>query len=446
MTDLTPHDRLEQHYAAIEAQYLVSDDPAYGTLVTANGNDRVPIHRWFRMKEAYSNRLLGHIFEATDLRDQRELRLFDPFSGSGTTAVSAGDLVKGGALTSASVTAVEVNPFLHMLSSAKVAGVTSSRRDVMSVAGTLARRAMAGKDGVAEVPPLSTFANEEYFPDSNLARLLALSASISAASAHLDEDLVQFLRVALAAAVEPSSNLRRDGRALRLTPGKAVAEPIDIFLDVAGRISEDLNQRAIAFQGDVRLGDVRTPGDPGLGSDDLSVFSPPYPNNIDYTEVYKMEGWLLGLYGSADDVARQRRRTLRSHSSLRWGADYRYADRADAGIIESMLTPLTDAIPDDRYRRGREEVVRGYVDDMLSTISVVSQRLRTGGEMAIVVGNSMHGKQPSDYVIASDLLLARLAELEGFSIRSIVVGRYPRRRVSRSRFLRESVVLARKES
>lgn len=445
MTDLTPHDRLEQHYAAIESDYTVFDDSAYGTLVTANGNDRTPIHRWFRMKEAYSSRLLGHLFKASGVRSAQELRIFDPFSGSGTTAVSGGDLVRDGVLTSASVTAIEVNPFLHMLSSAKVAGHTSTRTDVMTVAGNLARRAMSEKDGLAEKPLLSTFGNEDYFPTSNLARLLALSASISAASTRLDDELVRFLRVALAASIEPSSNLRRDGRALRLTPGKAASEPIDVFLEVAGRISEDLDHRKISFQGEVRLGDVRGADEADSGSDDLSVFSPPYPNNIDYTEVYKMEGWLLGLYESADDVAMQRRRTLRSHSSLRWGSEYRYATRSDADAIESMLAPLIAAIPEDRYRRGREEVVRGYVDDMLSTIRVVGTRLRAGGEMAIVVGNSMHGKQPSDYVIASDLLLARLAELEGFSIRSISVGRYPRRRVSRSRFLRESVVLARKE-
>lgn len=443
MTRGTPHDRLEQHYATIESAFSVTEDTAYGSLVTANGNDRVPIHRWFRMKEAFSSHLLSHVMEATDVRSEH-LRLFDPFSGSGTTAVSAGDMVQSGALSKASVTAVEVNPFLHMLSSAKVAGHASTRRDVIRVAGSLARRSLAERDGLAPIPRLSTFANNDYFPRRNLTRLLALSASITAAAPELDEEIFRFLQVALAASIEPSSNLRRDGRALRLTAGKAAPEPIDIFMQVAGRISEDLNHPNIDFRGGVLLGDVRNASYVDSGRDDLSVFSPPYPNNIDYTEVYKMEGWLLGLYKSPQDVAEQRRRTLRSHSSLRWGAEYRYESRADVSSVDSLLAPLIDAIPDDRYRRGRVEVVRGYVDDMLATIGVVSQRLRPGGQMAIIVGNSMHGKQPEDYVIASDLLLARLAELEGFSVRSIIVGRYPRRRVSRSRFLRESVVLARK--
>lgn len=445
MSTLTPHDRLEQHYGELERKYRVFEDFEYGTLVTANGNDRVPIHRWFKMKEAYSNRLLNHVFRATDLHSQRELRVFDPFSGSGTTAVSAGDMVRERVLKSSTVSAFEVNPFLHLLSSAKVAGQSSSHRDVMGVAGGLARRAMSANDGMAVTPLLSTFSNESYFPQANLNRLLALSASITAASKQLDDELVSFLRVALAASIEPSSNLRRDGRALRLAPGKAVQEPLDVFLGIADRIADDVDRRRIEFSGQVHLADVRDPGEVLHGTDDLSVFSPPYPNNIDYTEVYKMEGWLLGLYGSAADVANQRRRTLRSHSSLRWGSKYLYKSRPDADQIDSMLKPLLDAIPDDRYRRGRDEVVRGYIDDMLAAIAVVGKRLRRGGEMAIVVGNSMHGKQPGDYVIASDLLLARLAELEGFAVRSITVGRYPRRRVSRSRFLRESVVLARKE-
>lgn len=444
MTFATPHDRLEAHYAEIESRYALRVSSDYATLVTANGNDRAAIHRWFRMKEAFSGRLLEKIIDETQLK-QRNIRVFDPFSGSGTTAVSAGDLVRDGVLDSVSAFAVEVNPFLHMLSSAKAAGQSTVRRDFMSIAGNIGRRAMAASDGKAEIPQLSTFANPEYFPSSNLDRLLALKATISASGERIDAETQRLLWIALAATVEPASNLRRDGRALRLAAGKAVSEPLDVFLSAAERISEDLSRARVAFDAEVRLADVRDLTDVGDASDDLSVFSPPYPNNIDYTEVYKMEGWLLGLYGTAHDVAAQRRRTLRSHSSLRWGTGYRYEERADRGVIESMIQPLLDAIPTDRYHRGRNEVVRGYLDDMLSTIRVVGQRLRSGGEMAIVVGNSMHGKQPSDYVIASDLLLARLAELEGFAVRSITVARYPRRRVSRSRFLRESVVLARKE-
>lgn len=445
MTAMNLHDHLEAHYAGLEAGYVVVDEPSYAPLVTANGNDRLPIHRWFRMKEAYSSRLLEHVMESAAIRSRGELRLFDPFSGSGTTAVSAGDMVRDGKLTAASATAVEVNPFLHMLSAAKVSGHTSVRRDVLNAAGSVARRAMSMKDGVAGTPSLTTFGNEEYFPAQNLMKLLALRASISAVHKDSDVELTRFLTVALAAAVEPSSNLRRDGRALRLTPGKAAREPIDVFLDAAGRISEDLARRPIPFRAEVTLGDIREPELTSGRDDDISVYSPPYPNNIDYTEVYKMEGWLLGLYENAADVTTQRRKTLRSHSSLRWGSEYRYALRPDLPEIESLLAPLLAAIPSDQYRRGREEVVRGYVDDMLATIGVVSRRLRTGGTMAIVVGNSMHGKSPHDYVIASDLLLARLAELEGFSIESIMIARYPRRRVTRSRYLRESVVIARKD-
>lgn len=443
MTASSPHDALETHYANLEQRYKVVEESDYGVLVTANGNTRAPIHRWFRMKEAYSNKLLERILTDSGLAGREQLSIMDPFSGSGTTGVSAGDLVRDRRLSRASVTAIEVNPFLHLLSVSKMRAHTSTRKDVFQAAGRVARRAMSEMDGLAPVPELSTFSKAEYFPSKNLDRLRAIKASVDA----LDEDdsLRDFLTIALAAAVEPSSNLRRDGRALRLSAGKACDESIDVFLDVAGQIAEDLTLRSVNFEADVRRADARD-DIAGISADhDLSLFSPPYPNNIDYTEVYKMEGWFLGLYGSATEFSDQRRQTLRSHSSLRWGRVNDYVSGPHAAEIDALLQPVMQAVPGDRYRRGREEVVAGYVDDMLSVIRLVRRGLRPGGMMAIAVGNSMHGKQPDDYVIASDLLLARLAELEGFVVQSIQVGRYPKRRTSRSRYLRESVVFARKE-
>ena len=84
------------------------------------------------------------------------------------------------------------------------------------------------------------------------------------------------------------------------------------------------------------------------------------------------------------------------------------------------------------------------VNVVLSTIKSIRSTLRPEGHMVIVVGNSMHGKPGDDYVIASDLLIARLAELAGFTVEQIKVARYPKRRTARSNYLRESIVVARK--
>lgn len=61
-----------------------------------------------------------------------------------------------------------------------------------------------------------------------------------------------------------------------------------------------------------------------------------------------------------------------------------------------------------------------------------------------VVGNSVHGTAEDPVMIASDVMLGRLAELAGFEVEVVLVARdLPRRRTA-SRFVRESVVVLRK--
>lgn len=442
----TAHDLLEKHYYQIESRYSILSSGKYTTLVTANGNSATPIHRWFRMKEAYSSEMLGQVLNDTGLDALRTLRLVDPFSGSGTTGVSAGDLIRRGDLDESRVTAMEVNPFLHLVSRAKMSGHMVGPLRIQTVAGHIARRALTEQDGLAAIPSLTTFANPEYFPTENLRNLLALKASLTTVLRETpDAATSDLLHLALASAIEPSSNLRRDGRALRLTAGKARTNPINIFLDAVETIAHDIDKPRIPFTASVSLQDSRRLPQPVQPSHDLALFSPPYPNNIDYTEVYKLEAWFLGLYSSADDFSLQRRQTVRSHSSLRWGEQYGFRDGKKVTLIEALLAPVLDAIPDDRYRRGRQEVVLGYADDMLATLQFLHASLDVGGRMAIAVGNSMHGKAGNDYVIASDLLLAQLAEIAGFHIDKIDIARYPKRRTARSAYLRESLVFATKE-
>lgn len=442
----TPHSALEQHYRDLESRYTAQYSGRYASLVTSNGNSKAPIHRWFRMKEAFSNNLLEEVLKDTGLNESDSLTIIDPFSGSGTTAVAAGDLVRNGQARQVTVRALEVNPFLHLVSSAKLYAHTGVPKDFHAKAGRVARRAIEAADGHSPVPALSSFSNVTYFPTANLQSLLSLRASIEAAEANgeLEREDLDLMRLALGASVEPASNLRRDGRALRLTEGKACDNPIDTFLEVSEQITEDAPSRTTDFDASISLADSRSDSFDLAAKADLALFSPPYPNNIDYTEVYKLEGWLLGSYSDALGFSQQRRRTVRSHYSLRWGDEYSFDQTEHADDMRSLLGPVLDAIPEGRHKRGRAEVVLGYADDMYRVLSTTGHAIRLGGYMVVVVGNSMHGKAEHDYVIASDLILSRVAELIGFEVDRIEVARYPKRRVARSDFLRESLLFAKK--
>jgi hypothetical protein len=111
-------------------------------------------------------------------------------------------------------------------------------------------------------------------------------------------------------------------------------------------------------------------------------------------------------------------------------------------LVEELAAPVNAAVPDDRYAASRHEVVDGYLTDMCRVLVNLRMRLRPGAQLVCVVGNSLHGRNPDQYVIASDLLIAELARRIGFTVTRIEVARYPRRRRAESEFLRESVIFA----
>jgi hypothetical protein len=440
---------LDRFYASLQSRWPVSQRADYAGLVVPNGNGSSPVHRWFRMKEAYSCELVGSVLKATCLEHTASLSVCDPLCGSGTTGVSIAQAVAAGELDSASFTGLESNPYLHLLARTKLAAMRAPPAGFSAlaqrVAATVARRAVEP----AAVPPLSTFSESRYFSKDALCELLRLRAAISAERREgadaLDVDLAM---VCLGSIAESVSKLRRDGRALRYEPDKPTIRPLSAFLEKAAEVEEDLPAAPVPVRADVHKLDTRiaTHTLTDAGPFDLIVFSPPYPNNIDYTEVYKLEGWLLGYYTDQSAFAAQRWRTVRSHASLDFGDD---AIGLGDGLREAaaaLSDPLIRAAAEGggRYAAARQRTIRGYVYDMLEMLVILNRASAEDSHLVYVVGNSMHGGRGDEgIVIAADLLIARLAELAGFTITNLAVARIPVRRRTSSEYLRESIVFAR---
>jgi SAM-dependent methyltransferase len=430
-------------YASVEARIPTSVNPDYESLVVPNGSAVEGVQRWFRFKEAFSRRLLTRVVKDAGLGDRTELDILDPFAGSGTTAVSASDLIREGSLRRARVVGYECNPFLHLVAATKLSALQRPSQTFLPLAKKVAAAAARDKVDAPAIPALAAFQNRDYFAEADLRRLLQLREAIDrAAAAGADQLDVSLARVCLGASVEPVSSLRRDGRALRYEPTKDRASPIGEFLRRAEWIDEDMPRRPVGVKGRIILGDGRTlkPGAVRQGSVDLVVFSPPYPNNIDYTEVYKLETWLLGFIADAESFAGQRLRTVYSHPSL-----LRTEGGAEGETRTELVDAMVRAVPNDRYSRGRRAMIVGYARDMARTLGSAFDVLRPGAQLVYVVGNSAHGTGPTAFVIAADLLLADLATRAGFDVERIEVARSLRRRQPvESRFLRESVVFARR--
>ena len=193
-------------------------------------------------------------------------------------------------------------------------------------------------------------------------------------------------------------------------------------------------------------GDGRRPTSVGVlpNSIDLILTSPPYPNNIDYSEVYKLELWLLGFITDSQSFLNLRKSTFRSHPTCESEAALptgflEASTRGNWGRILSGLISRSNAAG----QMWRSRVITGYFADLWTSIVEHFEVLRPGGYDVIVVGNSLHGSAGAPCLIPTDLVVAMMGLSLGFECNKVHVARPLKRRLSGNHFLRESVIILR---
>jgi hypothetical protein len=259
----------------------------------------------------------------------------------------------------------------------------------------------------------------------------------------------QALLLGLAAMIEPLSHTRKDGRALRLVTRRRQGVSQALLakwrlmaedLRQMQKISRTLNTVAVI------AGDGRRPLTHGIEAQsvDIIVTSPPYFNNIDYSEVYKLELWLLGFINDSEDFLSLRKGTFRSHPASNLSEiEDGFVKTISKGALRRAFDPILRKL-DTSTEKWRRKLFVAYFADITSALQQYWAVLNPGGRAFITVGNSLHGGKYAPYVVATDLLIAELARSLGFAVERISVARSLKRRLSGNHFLRESVVGIRK--
>ena len=242
-------------------------------------------------------------------------------------------------------------------------------------------------------------------------RILAYRAAI--------DDLVdpthrRLFRVILASAAVPSSNVvvSGKGRRYRARWKERENQPRvvdDLFRSGVLHAVQDLRQFGMrkCLEYRVLRGDSRHLAEK-IGSHDLSVFSPPYPNSFDYTVVYNVELWALGYLDSGDANRRLRQSTLNSHVQL--------IRRFDSSGVESVsLARTIGALRDVRQRlwnRHIPEMIGAYARDMWIVMKKLAMGLRPLGRVYIVVGDSRY----EGIVVPVARIIAEIAQTTGYDV------------------------------
>jgi hypothetical protein len=154
-------------------------------------------------------------------------------------------------------------------------------------------------------------------------------------------------------------------------------------------------------------------------SADIAIFSPPYPNSFDYTDVYNIELWMLGYLENQQSNRSLRASTLCSHVQIK--REFSPAPKGSRRL--TIAINKLKKVKADLWSPWIPDMVGGYFHDMHAVLATLHGKLNEGGEVWAVVGDSRYAgvRIPVANVLAdyAPLIGYRVITLEPFrSMRS----------------------------
>ena len=365
----------------------------------------LPFVKWRHFKEAFSSEI---VHDAIASRRDKIDRCIDPFGGSGTTALAC-------QLAGVAPTTIEVNPYLADLIESKLQtyDIDQLVRDlatILRVADKVDPTIRVGKLPQTFVEPGR---KERWLFGRDVAgRIQSLGLAIDSLETPSNRRLFKIL---LGSILVPMSNATVNGKGRRYRKNwhrlrRSEGEVDLLFTHAASSAIQEIRRfenRTCTTYTLIR-GDTRESID-GLGPFDLAVFSPPYPNSFDYTDVYNIELWMLGYLNDARDNTDLRERTLSSHVQIHRD----YADPPVGSPLLDATLALLRADVDRLWNRNIPAMVGAYFAEMMTIIRKLRDIMSDDGEIWTVVGDSSY----AGIGIGVASILAELAAIEGMVIR-----------------------------
>lgn len=366
-------------------------------------NTKTGRHGWLRLTPAYSVKVVEELIAGHD----KAKRIFDPFCGTGTTALSAAYHGHEGVTT-------DINPFLLWLAQAKTAryfprDIAAARESCASALALIRRHAIEP----VSTPPIHNI--ERWWSARALDFLRLLRAAISNVTEEHSAErtllLVAFCRslIALSNAAfnHQSMSFKDDGQLV-----------IDLDIDLPNTYAQDVGfvlhgaSENPSGVGHVVLGDSRNPAEAVEGVFDLVVTSPPYANRMSYIRELRPYMYWLGFLSNGRDAGELDWKAIGGT----WGiATSRLTEwnRSTEHFKSERLTRALDQIAHADNRSGviLANYVAKYFDDMWAHFQGLTPVLASAAELHYIVGNStFYGT-----VVSTELLYAEMLEALGFT-------------------------------
>lgn len=365
----------------------------------------LPFQRWYRFKEAFSPLMVAESLNCLGFWPSTCL---DCFGGSGTTALTCQFL-------GIQSTTIEVNPFLADLIEAKLAKYDHQQLvdDYAEVVKKMTSRSANLRSLRYESWPATMvepgLKDRWIFPRETFRRILTIREAISEVESTVNQRL---LRVLLGSILVDMSNVVISGKGRRYRSNwqatqKSPQNVTDAFKTAFQSALFDISAYETRATHSYTLlrGDSRVEVD-RVGAVDVALFSPPYPNSFDYTDIYNVELWMLGYLQSRADNTKLRSSTLRSHVQI-------HRDMSWEGLDSPKLRKTVAALQkkrDDLWDPHLPDMIGAYFADLVRVLKSIRGQINHDGAVLMTVGDSRY----ADVLVDVGEILRELAGGAGY--------------------------------
>lgn len=450
--------KLEEKFKVI---YPENENATYKSLVNYSDDLNKPFQRWYRYKEGFSIELVKNLIN--EYNKNNKGIILDPFMGSGSTLLAASQLgLKG--------IGFEVNPFSFFLSRMKLFNYTNDIISEFKISYENILSEAMETNNEYDLPKLST--SKKVFNED--IRIYYMTIKKLFMTKEINSKVRDLLLLGWLSCLESISNYRKAGNGLKI---KKYAKPRiltkqDVYnqlLNQYENMYNDINNRQESLNSiknnesnnaykevsieiindreNIRIYNkscLNMKEEIECGSVSGIIFSPPYANCFDYTEIYKLELWFGEFVNEYSDLKELRNKSLHSH--LNGNMTLEGIELKSNNVLDELFIELKNK---ELWDKRIPNMLKLYFNDMFNLIDECYDVLEQDGFCNIIVGNSAYG----GIVIPTDLLLADYAQQKGFIVDKIEVDRYiitssQQYEITKEnkRYLRESVLCLKKET